>query len=345
MSGPTFRALSSGKQILSHVGIGMGAASFWRGAWYVLDDQLFPDDALKSAVSSLLLGTAGMAASQGLLHRATTLTTKQPPFLQPLARFGALYVVAMSCVLVWRGTWVGWDCVYEHYHNTHGGVEHTKKKKPPQKSDWEEASSTAAADTTNSTLAVDADFHASALDHGPVGFVIKSTDPGHLTKSGLASHGFAIVALTAAGVFASVLAPPAAVSVLRDATLQTGPQHARKAATQLWWTTMTTAKTTTTTTARGVAARSPQQQRALNYFYNHAQRRRPGAVVGQMDVSHHTNDRVLQFIPTLSDMSSVATSSSSLSMRRMTTSTQPYSQTGLFRSTTGTFTKGGARLP
>lgn len=342
MSGPTFRALSSGKQILSHVGIGMGAASFWRGAWYVLDDQLFPDDAVKSAVSSLVLGTAGMAASQGLLHRATTLA-KHPP-LQPLARFGALYVVAMSCVLVWRGTWVGWDCVYEHYHNTHGGLEHTKKKPPSSPSDWEEASSSTAAAATGT-----ADFHASALDHGPVGFVIKSTDPGHLTKSGLASHGFAIVALTAAGVFASVLAPPAAVSVLRDATLQTtGPQHVRKAATQLWWTTMTTTKTTATTTVAAATTRSPQQQRALNYFYNHAQRRRPGAVVGQMDVSHHTNDRVLQFIPTLSDMSSsvaASSSSSSSSMRRMTTSTRPYSQAGLFRSTTGTFTKGGARLP
>lgn len=311
MSGPTFQAIHSWKQILSHVGIGMGAASFWRGAWYILDDQLFPDNANYSALSSLALGTAGMAASQGLIHRALSVR-QQPYYLKPVARFGALYVVAMSCVLVWRGTWVGWDCVYEHYHNTHGGIEHTKKKRK-------------ALEGQGSTP----EFHASALDHGPVGFVIKSTDPGHLTNSGLASHVFAILALSAAGVFASVLAPPAAVSVIRDAAIRSSKQRSSSLFASA------TARAATTTHS------SPHQQRALNYFYNHAQRRTNSVgTVGQMDVSHNSNDRVLNFIPAVSDMSSM-----SLASRRMTTSTQSQPKTGLFRSTTGTFTKGGARLP
>ena len=41
------------KNVLTHVAVGMGAASFWRGAWYILDDHLFPDDAAKSASASL----------------------------------------------------------------------------------------------------------------------------------------------------------------------------------------------------------------------------------------------------------------------------------------------------
>jgi Fuseless len=125
------------KSVLTHVGVGMGAASFWRGAWYILDDHLFPQDAAKSAASSLLLGTGGMALSQGLVKRvevlnaqlskststttttSTTITsslTKNRRWPLRVARFGALYTIAMSCVLVWRGTWLGW--VSENYCNT-----------------------------------------------------------------------------------------------------------------------------------------------------------------------------------------------------------------------------------
>jgi hypothetical protein len=86
-----------------------------------------------------------------------------------MARFGALYTVAVSCVLVWRGTWLGWDVVYEYFYP-----------------------------------------HA------------KSTDRGHATHSGLASHTTAVGLLLATGLFASVLAPPAAVSVIRDFAVKTG---------------------------------------------------------------------------------------------------------------------------
>jgi hypothetical protein len=183
---PSFHALKCSKTLATHVFVGMGAASFWRGAWYVLDDHLFPDDPVKSASASLGLGIAGMAASQGLMDRAERLATKLPPLdtkkwtmpshnRPPLrlaaARFGALYTVAVSCVLVWRGTWVGWDIVYEKLH-------------PDQPE--------------------------------------SATDRGHATHSGLLSHFTALTLLLTTGLFASVLAPPAAVSVIRDFAVRAG---------------------------------------------------------------------------------------------------------------------------
>ena len=142
----------------------MASASFWRGAWYCLDDHLFPNSPATSAAASLGLGVAGLGLSQGLVARAERLSMSALPVPIALARFGALYTVAMSCVLVWRGTWVGWDCLYEHMH-------------PESK---------------------------------------KSTAPGHATQSGLISHVTAVTLLLTTGLFASVLAPPAAVSVIRD---------------------------------------------------------------------------------------------------------------------------------
>ena len=49
------------KSVLTHVGVGMGAASFWRGAWYIWDDHLFPNDRAASALSSWSLGVVGIA--------------------------------------------------------------------------------------------------------------------------------------------------------------------------------------------------------------------------------------------------------------------------------------------
>ena len=137
------------RTIGTHVFVGMGAASFWvscscscscgvftsmgfwwslgsscvltssslpyhnihsqRGAWYILDDHLYPDDAFKSSVASLSGGVVGMTLSQGLVEKCETI--KNPRMLR-VARFGALYCIATSVVLVWRGTWVGWDVFY-----------------------------------------------------------------------------------------------------------------------------------------------------------------------------------------------------------------------------------------
>lgn len=48
----------------------------------------------------------------------------------------------------------------------------------------------------------------------------KATDPGHRTHSGLLSHFVAVGGLLAFGRFASVLAPPARVSILKDLTFK-----------------------------------------------------------------------------------------------------------------------------
>lgn len=174
-----FRAQSA-RTLATHVCVGVGAASFWRGAWYVLDDHLFPEDAVKSASASMVLGVAGLTASQGLVERAERLAKKASiggkvrPTSLAIARFGAIYSVATSCVLVWRATWLGWDILYESLHP--------------------------AEDT-------------------------KSTDPGHMTHSGIFSHVASLTLLLGTGLFASVLAPPAAISVIRDHTVRSGPQY------------------------------------------------------------------------------------------------------------------------
>lgn len=132
-----------------------------------MDDHLFPSNKELSAGASLGLGVLGLYASQGLVDRAERLSLKViSPRSLALARFGAIYTVAMSCVLVWRGTWVGWDCLYERYSRRN------------------------------------------------------ALDPGHATTSGVLSHVIAIGLLLTTGLFASVLAPPAQISVLRDATIR-----------------------------------------------------------------------------------------------------------------------------
>jgi hypothetical protein len=193
---PHFHAIQCSKQLATHVLVGMGSASFWRGAWYVLDDHLFPDNAEHSAAASLGLGILGMAASQGLVARAERLAehiTKRPCRSLTLARCGALYTVALSCVLVWRGTWIGWDCLYERLHP------HVMRMGP---------SSEHPLHTTTDNPTTDAPPRVSA------------TDRHHATHSGLLSHVTALTLLLGTGLFASVLAPPAAISVLRDGAIR-----------------------------------------------------------------------------------------------------------------------------
>ena len=100
------------------IAIGVASASYWRGMWYILDDNLFPDNPEYSASASLVLGTGGLAFVQGMmekqaLYAARTNSTKLPRYYPSFARFGTLYCVATSCVLVWRGAWMGCDILYE----------------------------------------------------------------------------------------------------------------------------------------------------------------------------------------------------------------------------------------
>jgi hypothetical protein len=176
------------KTLTTHVGVGMATASFWRGAWYMLDDSLFPEDATASAAASLGLGIVGMAGSQGLIAKTELVRN---PIWRKAARFGALYTVAASCVLIWRGTWLGWDLVYEHAH------------------------------------------HCPVQQTGP-----KATDTKHALYSGAASHVSAIIALLGCGMFCSVLAPPAAACILRDASVKSASRYytgpAQQVVNRLW---------------------------------------------------------------------------------------------------------------
>ena len=146
------------------IGIGMASACYWRGMWYVLDDQLYPENAAKSALVSLVSGSLGLAVSQAYLfdpqqHKKMTTTfdwakTATLCQNQKATKWLALYGLTTSCILIWRGAWVGCDVLYESI---------TKES---------------------------------------------ASDPTHLTISGLASHGIALVGLLAMGRLSSTLGPP-----------------------------------------------------------------------------------------------------------------------------------------
>jgi hypothetical protein len=74
-------------------------------------------------------------------------------------------MVAVSCILVWRGTWLGWDVLYEYTH--------------PQNQNQN-----------------------TPFGDGPSTNYVKSTDPGHATTSGVLSHVLAVSALVGTGLFA-----------------------------------------------------------------------------------------------------------------------------------------------
>ena len=216
--------------VLRNVLIGCGTASFWRGAWYILDDNLFPQDPVLSASTSLLSGTAGMFLAQGLIKRYEVLlnhrssgiadtninstATRRKSFAthpswhrnwrKSAYRFGAIYWSALSVVLVWRGAWLSWDCFYEGLHSKqawhaskssflHHSVYHNIHFEDDDDDDEEK------------------DVHWEPVD---------ATSSGHATKSGLFSHLTAMALLLGLGTFASVLAPPAAISILHDATIR-----------------------------------------------------------------------------------------------------------------------------
>lgn len=186
---------ASASPVWSQISIGVACASYWRGAWYVLDDNLFPHNPLYSATASLGLGSAGLVLAQGFIanqcekeQRTQMLLANKKNHhpgnhklqlqLPSLKRFGTLYCVATSCVLVWRGTWMFWDIAYETF-----GIPNENAHGDPQQQ-------------------------------------AAATDRGHLTKSGILSHSIAIGCLLAFGRFSSVLAPPARASILSDFTFK-----------------------------------------------------------------------------------------------------------------------------
>jgi hypothetical protein len=245
------------RSMMTHVGVGMGAASFWRGAWYVLDDHLYPEEAWKSALASFGLGVAGMTASQGLVAKCEQLATRKTNSLMAsrrlrVFRFGALYTIAVSCVLVWRGTWVGWDVLYEYTH--------------PEQT--------------------------------PCRTGVKSTDPGHLSTSGILSHVLAVTALVGTGVFASVLAPPAATSIVRDWAVKTGSKPYSGPAGKLvqrLWSSSNTGSYSSSPAAQAVIARNFSQvpSRTASISNSTPIRTTNGRTMGNYSSSYYTTTRIL----------------------------------------------------
>lgn len=93
--------------------VAAGVAGFWRGAWYVLDGTLFPDDLMASGAASLMLGTGGLTLNQHVVAPRLLRCVNQGKVLSPLVRFGTVYGMALSCVMIWRGAWVLCDAAYE----------------------------------------------------------------------------------------------------------------------------------------------------------------------------------------------------------------------------------------
>lgn len=107
------------RPLAAQVGVGILCASYWRGMWYILDDNLFPDNSLYSGTASLAMGTSGLAIAQGYMahyYQKEMQRKNLPRQYTALSRFGSLYCVSVSCVLVWRGAWVLWDEAYEDFN-------------------------------------------------------------------------------------------------------------------------------------------------------------------------------------------------------------------------------------
>jgi len=191
--------------VLRNVLIGCGAASFWRGAWYILDDNLFPEDPAKSASASLLGGITGMFLSQGLIKRSEIVVNHFPKeqllFPRGVYRFGAVYCTVISVVLVWRGAWLSWDVFYEGLHS---------------KEAWHASKSSFLHHNVYHQLHEDSESPSQ----------VEATATGHATRSGLFSHISAICLLLGMGCFSSILAPPAAVSILLDKSVKSSVRAA-----------------------------------------------------------------------------------------------------------------------
>jgi hypothetical protein len=146
----------------------------------------------------------------------------------PIMRFGALYCVATSCVLVWRGAWLLWDVAYEeayHYYINQSASINTNTEKRNEMHDQVHQLMSNPSHSHHHTIEERShrDGHIKILEtkasDAPSSGSISATDPHHLTQSGLLSHGIAMIGLLAFGRFASVLAPPTRASIVKDAPL------------------------------------------------------------------------------------------------------------------------------
>lgn len=100
-------------ELLTHqIAVTCGVATFWRGAWYMMD-AIFPDDVLTSGICSIAIGTATFAVGQSLVSPVVVSNVSGRRFA-PLGRILALYTLSLSCIAMWRGIWCINDAVSEH---------------------------------------------------------------------------------------------------------------------------------------------------------------------------------------------------------------------------------------
>ncbi|KAL3778682.1 hypothetical protein HJC23_001253 [Cyclotella cryptica] len=203
------------------VATGILCASWWRGSWYILDHTLFPDDTLKSGVVSLAAGSSLLAMKQYILSPSYNGTKTLMRWLPPpknvslrtrytqTNRFIVLYGIATACVLIWRGTWLLCD------EGAHALAEACSGKLVGPVSSIPEP--VVAKPKTERELSAGISSGLNDHHHG------ESTVTNHkdlndkvLFYSGIASHIVATLGLLCMGRFASVMAPPANVTMSRD---------------------------------------------------------------------------------------------------------------------------------
>jgi len=174
------------------IAVAMGVASFWRGAWYVMDTSVFPEDNLKSGAACLVAGTAGLAKLQRYaaseVHRRYIARQIPPP---PSVRYGLLYGMGLSCVAVWRGTWCMWDAAFEAFDP------------------WALKGGSSLNEGSGDPPGTDVDVNRTPMSEQSFTFL-----------NGAVSHVAAIAGLVSAGYLSSVLSPPAVCFLLNDEALR-----------------------------------------------------------------------------------------------------------------------------
>ena len=180
--------------------VGVAVASFWRGAWYVLDEVAFPADVFKSGLACFVAGVGGLATSQHaklLLLRELSCTTQTSHRKRVLMFTPPTYFVALSCVLFWRGVWCLWDSASDAYF----GV-----------ADGEDDSDNSTRNNNNNNN--NSDVREENGEDENVALGLYASDK---FKSGIVSHAAGVTALVSTGFLASAACPPAGLWVARDA--------------------------------------------------------------------------------------------------------------------------------
>lgn len=205
--------MSLSSSVLYQVTVGCLCASYWRGAWYCFDSLLFPKDRIKSSVASLLLGSSLLGVNQYILSPAyngtKTIVRLFPPprshslraYYKTSNRFINLYLIAMSCVLVWRGAWLMCDEISDQVMNSKSAV--------PVKTD----SASLSAAVSEKAFSQRQNNYTPSSHH-----TVFRQDKSRM-YSGMASHILATIGLLFMGRFNSVMAPPANVSLMKDILL------------------------------------------------------------------------------------------------------------------------------